>query len=176
MSMKPAARPDESSVQLMETQCAMEREFRRRGKLPWRDAASRRRSSTTNKGPLLSSRVGSQLGFERFALLSEDVPARMIARMPASRTSSFTKTRESGTFSFRSAPAHSEMSILFSQPEEFVSLVASVTADQQSRLLVRSISCRNEIVTQAPEFTSTDFFASAFETSQSRNASRQQTA
>jgi hypothetical protein len=64
----------------------------------------------------------------------------LIARMAASRTSSFTKTRESGTFfiSFRLG-SFGDVGP-FSEREEFVSLVASVTADQQSRHLVRSIS------------------------------------
>jgi hypothetical protein len=64
----------------------------------------------------------------------------LIARMPASRTSSFTKTRESGTFFISLRPGSFGDVDPFSQPEEFVSLVASVTADQQSRHLVRSIS------------------------------------
>jgi len=139
MSMKTGRAPDESSVQLMETQCAMERNFvagaNSHGVMQHQGAGRPRRT----KDRFFRPDVGSQLGFERFALLSEDVPAR-IDRATCRLTDFVVHEKaESGTFSFRSARLIRDVD-LFSQPEEFVSLVASVTADQQSRHLVRSIS------------------------------------
>src|SRR5256885_620165 len=61
----------------METQCAPEQEFRHRDKLPWRDAALKRRSSTTNKGPLLSSQLFAS-GFEHLSRLTHPVNKQRI--------------------------------------------------------------------------------------------------
>src|SRR5438045_7645224 len=86
----------------METRCVREQEFHRRDKLPWRDAALRRRSSKTNKGPLLSSRHRPPARFRTLRIPLPECTSRNSP--PAFRPRGLRRSRKrgkGGSFSFR---------------------------------------------------------------------------
>src|SRR6266480_6242395 len=96
----------------MGMQCAPEQEFRHRDKLPWRDAALKRRSSTTNKGPLLSSRHRPPARFRTLRIPLPECTSRNSS--PACRPRGLRRSRKRGKeefFSLGLAPGYSEMSI-----------------------------------------------------------------
>src|SRR6266404_6482497 len=76
----PASRRDGPSVRLTEMRCATEPESHRPDKRPSRDAASTRRSSTTNRAPLLWSRRKRPARLQMLRILSRGYTTRNSSR------------------------------------------------------------------------------------------------
>src|SRR5205807_311885 len=125
----------------METRCAMEQEFRRRDKLPSRDAASKRRLSTTNKGPLLSSQRRPPARLRTLRTPFRECTSRNPS--PACRPHGLRRSRKrgkAGSFSFRSAPTHSKMFIHLPNEKNSFHLLHLLPLISKVRHLARSIS------------------------------------